>query len=502
MVLFRFAPSPTGALHLGGLRTALFNYLAAKQLGGKWILRIEDTDRTRYIPNSVENIQSSLRWAGLDYDYGPGADQTLGPYYQSERLDLYRTYSQKLLESNKAYRCFCKPDRLLETKERLKSAGSHLTYDRACLHLSEEDVARRLGAGHEHVIRFNSDSVPSSPKPHDLIFGDISDAHASLPTDPILVKTDLFPTYHLASVVDDHQMGITHVLRGEEWLPSLPLHLDLYTALSITPPKFGHLPILLNPDGTKMSKRSGDVQVTDYIKHGWEPSAVLYWLMLAGWRGRAQQSGAQDALINDFQLSIMVKEVSVFFCPAICYLKLSQFDLNNFSKRRSTLDPGMLSHLNALHLKHEDPLALARRVQPLIKVTFPQSPTVDLEYLTKILSALSGRITVLNDIMTAAPYFFISPDLASEEAQRLRASVPSERYSGAARLACDILSSPDLQFCQEDIDAGLKSTAKAFGGPSKHFWSTLRHAVTGMKASASMRHYVPECCLTIKLYFT
>ncbi|KAG5219452.1 Glutamate--tRNA ligase mitochondrial [Salix suchowensis] len=207
MALLRFAPSPTGALHLGGLRTALYNYLYAKKHGGKWIMRIEDTDasllQTRYVPGSVDNIRKALEWAGLEYDY----------------------------------------DRLTTTREKLARSGSNETYDKHCLYLSDEEVARKVRAGEKSVVRLNDDKLPTRPPSVDIVFGKLRDSHLSLPTDPILLKSDLFPTYHLASVVDDHEMGITHVLRGE----------------------FAHIPILVNADGSKMSKRNGDVQVADYI---------------------------------------------------------------------------------------------------------------------------------------------------------------------------------------------------------------------------------------------
>lgn len=273
MVLLRFAPSPTGALHLGGLRTALYNYLFAKKHGGKWILRIEDTDAARYVPTAVDGIRNALAWAGLPHDFGPGIDGPHGPYFQSERLDLYHSYTRRLLESGHAYRCFCSPDKLAATREKLARTGSNATYDKSCLHLTEEEVARRVRAGERSIIRLNDDNLPDRASPTDIVFGVLRDAHASLPTDPVLLKSDLFPTYHLASVVDDHEMGITHVLRGEEWLPSLPLHLDLYSCLGLKPPLFAHLPILLNPNGTKMSKRNGDVSVLDFVRRGWEPES-------------------------------------------------------------------------------------------------------------------------------------------------------------------------------------------------------------------------------------
>ncbi|KAG2160224.1 uncharacterized protein EDB93DRAFT_1237399 [Suillus bovinus] len=224
MVLLTFAPSPTGALHLG-----------------KWILRIEDTDAARYVLTAVDNIRNALAWAGLPYDFGPGMDGPHGPYFQSERRDLYHSYTRRLV-SGHAYRCFCSANKLATTREKLARAGSNATYDKSCLHLTEEEVARRVRAEERSIVRLNGDNLPDHASPTDMVFGILRDTHASLPTNPVLLRSDLFPTHHLASVVDDHEMNITHVLRGE------------------------------------MSKRNGDVS-----RRGWEPEGVLYWLTLAGW---------------------------------------------------------------------------------------------------------------------------------------------------------------------------------------------------------------------------
>ncbi|EGN92927.1 hypothetical protein SERLA73DRAFT_64871 [Serpula lacrymans var. lacrymans S7.3] len=375
MVLLRFAPSPTGALHLGGLRTALYNHLYARKLGGKWILRIEDTDSARYVPGSVDGIRSALEWAGLGYDHGPGKDGAHGPYFQSERLDLYHSYTRKLLDSGHAYRCFCSSDKLNSTREKLARTGSNVTYDKACLSLTEEEVARRVRAGEKSIVRLNvsglDDRLPKRQTPSDVIFGILKDAHASLPTDPVLLKSDLFPTYHLASIVDDHEMGITHVLRGEEWLPSLPLHLDLYSCLNLSPPQFAHLPILLNPDGTKMSKRKGDVQVLDFMRRGWEPEALLNWLALAGWGVHHENGGTPDA--SPSRTSLQAPDSTTLMSLSEL---IDQFDLPSLTHRRNILDPLKLEYLNKHHLMrswqtNEGIEIHAKRVSDSVKIAFP-----------------------------------------------------------------------------------------------------------------------------------
>lgn len=483
MVLLRFAPSPTGALHLGGLRTALYNHLFAKKQGGKWILRIEDTDAARYVPTAVDGIRNALAWAGLPYDFGPGMDGPHEPYFQSERLDLYHSYTRKLLESGHAYRCFCSPDKLAATREKLARTGSNATYDKSCLHLTEEEVARRVRAGERSIVRLNDDNLPDRASPTDIVFGILRDAHASLPTDPVLLKSDLFPTYHLASVVDDHEMGITHVLRGEEWLPSLPLHLDLYSCLGIKPPLFAHLPILLNPNGTKMSKRNGDVSVLDFMRRGWEPEGVLNWLALAGWgvhheNGRASPTGASPTQPPDSTTLMTLPEL------------IDQFDLSSLTHRRNVLDPAKLAYLNKHHLmrswKSEQGIAFqARRVHDVVKAAFPHSLYTNVEYITRVISVLQGRITNLHDVPTLAPFFFVDLDYDLPEAHSMKRGLSADDYDHVLRrVILQLESSSPLT--QSDIAVFLHDACEKTGLKSKVFMTALRHALSGMKAGPSL----------------
>ncbi|KAF5337616.1 hypothetical protein D9758_014921 [Tetrapyrgos nigripes] len=448
MVLLRFAPSPTGPLHLGGLRMALYNHLYARKHGGKWIMRIEDTDSTRFVPGAVDGIRHALHWAGLEYDYGPGKEGPHAPYFQSERLDLYRDYAKKLLETGNAYRCFCSMDKLTVTRERLARTGSNSTYDKTCLHLSDEEVARKVKAGEKFIVRINDSFLPNRPPADDLVFGQLKDAHASLATDPVLLKTDQFPTYHLASVVDDHEMGITHVLRGEEWLPSLPLHLDLYTHLNLTPPQFAHIPILLNADGSKMSKRNGDVQVIDYIRRGWEPEAILNWLALAGWGARHEptpssessssspsspsltpspKSGSHSHIHHPIQIQSAPDSTHIMTLPQL----ISEFDLSSLTQRSSSLDVTKLEYINKHHLmikwSDEEGLEkLASRVHNLIKERFPKSQYTDVERIKHAIRLLDGRLTNIQDISVHAPWLFIEPDLTSPEAEAILSKIKTK----------------------------------------------------------------------------
>ncbi|CAE6416452.1 unnamed protein product [Rhizoctonia solani] len=472
----RFAPSPTGSLHLGGLRTALFNHVMAKKLGGEWALRIEDTDRSRLVPGSVDEIRKGLEWAGIMYNHGPGSGGPHAPYTQSERLELYHQYTKRLLESGHAYRCFCGPNRLSETKEKLQKLGSNSTYDRACLNLSEEEIARRTRAGEKHVVRLNDTTIQNVKIAPDLVFGtSVQHTHAGLPTDPILLKSDLFPTYHLASVVDDHEMEITHVLRGEEWLPSLPLHLDLYSALGLEPPKFGHLPLLLNPDGTKMSKRKGDVRVLDYMEKGWEPEAVVNWLALTGWNIHRSVVEHESGTPGDVMTLSQITKA---------------FDITHLTHRRTILDPGKLAFLNRHHLhgkvEGSDQL-IAERAAGAIRAAYPDVDPrwCTKDYISHVLRVLSDRVVILQDIATAAPYFFQSPDYASDAAMSLRKTVKGDTYSRVLKQALTALESVPYEDPMKLHDA-LGSIKTELGVGTRDVMNTLRHALTGSKIGPSV----------------
>ena len=268
----RFAPSPTGYLHVGGLRTALYCYLFAKKEGGTFLLRIEDTDQERFVEGAIENLISTLKWVGIEYDEGP--------YIQSERTALYKEHAEKLLESGHAYHCFCSKERLTELREKQESAKQATMYDRKCADIPLEEARKRVEAGESHVVR---QKIPyENLKFKDLIRGNVQFDGKNV-DDQVLVKSDGFPTYHLANVVDDHLMEITHVIRGEEWLPSTPKHIFLYRAFGWDVPEFAHIPLLLNKDRTKLSKRQGHVAVEDYIKEGYLREAILNFVSFLGW---------------------------------------------------------------------------------------------------------------------------------------------------------------------------------------------------------------------------
>ncbi|HIE03586.1 MAG TPA: glutamate--tRNA ligase, partial [Candidatus Latescibacteria bacterium] len=303
MVRVRFAPSPTGRLHVGSAHTALFNWLFARHHGGAFVLRIEDTDRSRVVEGALEDILEGLRWLGLDWDEGP--------YFQSERVEIYRRHADVLLERGWAYRCFCSPERLERMRREQQARGEPPKYDRRCRDLPPDEVKGRVEAGEPNVIRLKV-PLEGETKFVDLIRGEIVFRNSEL-DDLILLKSDGFPTYHLASVVDDHLMGITHVLRAEEWISSTPKHVLLYEAFGWEPPNFAHLPLILGPDKSKLSKRHGATALLDYRDKGYLPEAMANFLALLGWSpgdGREKLSG--EEMIEEFSLEGMGKRGSVF----------------------------------------------------------------------------------------------------------------------------------------------------------------------------------------------
>ena len=312
----RIAPSPTGYIHIGTLRTALYCYLLSRQTGGQFLIRIEDTDRERLVEGAAEHVLETLTALGIDYDEGPVVEQGVlvdkgdkGPYVQSQRLDLYKTYVDQLLDQGDAYHCFCTKERLDQMREEQRATKQTPKYDRTCCQLSEQEVQAKLADGEAHVVRMK---VPEGETSYeDIIRGTLKVSNAEV-DDQVIMKSDGFPTYHLAVVVDDHLMEISHILRGEEWIPSTPKHVMLYKMLGWQTPQFAHLPLLLNPDKTKLSKRQGDVAVEDYLKRGYLPQALLNFVALLGFNPKGDQElYSMEELIELFDLTKVNKSGAV-----------------------------------------------------------------------------------------------------------------------------------------------------------------------------------------------
>jgi nondiscriminating glutamyl-tRNA synthetase len=381
-VRVRFAPSPTGFLHIGSLRTALYNYLFARHLGGTCILRIEDTDRTRFVEGAIEEQISSLAWAGVTFDEGPHVGGNHGPYTQSERFDLYRMYGMKLVDNGTAYYAFDSSEELDAMRQRQQAAGIAPKYDRSAMRnqytLGEEETKRLLDEGAMHVIRLKV------PLHQDVRFSDIIRGEVIVNgreiDDQILLKSDGFPTYHLANVVDDHLMEITHVIRAEEWLPSTPKHIILYEAFGWEPPTFAHVPLLLNPDRSKMSKRHGDVMVRDFARRGFFPEALVNFVALCGWNpGSDNEFYSMQDLISSFTLERVNKAGAVF-------------------------DYQKLNWMNGEYLKQRDAQDLARELHPLLVERGYRY--IEPSYVADVIVLVRERVAFLSDVAEFADYLF------------------------------------------------------------------------------------------------
>lgn len=393
----RFAPSPTGFLHVGGLRTALYAYLFAKQNGGKFLLRIEDTDRERLVEGGVENILKSLYWAGVAPDEGvveagkQSGDK--GPYIQSERLPIYKKYAEELLEKRSAYYCFCTQERLKELRESQEKNKRPTGYDQHCLKtVNIEEAKKRVAAGEKHVVRLNMPKAGETTF-NDLIRGQVTFKNV-LVDDQVLIKSDGFPTYHLAVVVDDHLMEITHVIRGDEWISSTPKHIQLYKYFDWKPPEYAHLPLLLNADKSKLSKRQGDVAVSDYEAKGYLPEALVNFVAFLGWNpGGERELFTLDELAKEFKLERVNKTGAVF----------------NLEK---------LNWFNGEYLKNLSEEELVKRaVQFFVRDEFYKNKESRIEnkgWFAKVLGLEKERVTTLAELPGALRFVFELPEYAKE----------------------------------------------------------------------------------------
>ncbi|MER3466860.1 MAG: glutamate--tRNA ligase, partial [Armatimonadota bacterium] len=311
MVRVRYAPSPTGSPHVGNIRTALFNYLMARRHGGAFLVRIEDTDKAREVPGAVEEILESLRWLGLQWNEGPDVGGDFGPYFQSERLTLYHSIAEKLLDSGAAYRCYCTPQELREMREFQRINNMPTGYDRRCRFRKAEELEALAAEGRPFVVRLAM-PLEGEIRFEDAVRGVVS-VEAKLVDDQVLLKTDGFPTYHLANVVDDHEQGITHVIRGDEWISSTPKHVVLYRSLGWEMPVFAHAPIIKGPDGAKLSKRHGDTRCLDYRDKGYLAAAVANFIALIGWSpGDEREKMSLNEMAEAFSIDRIQPNPGVF----------------------------------------------------------------------------------------------------------------------------------------------------------------------------------------------
>jgi glutamyl-tRNA synthetase len=455
-VRVRFAPSPTGFLHVGGLRTALYNFLFARHNGGKFVLRIEDTDQSRKVEGAVENLISTLEWAGIHYDEGPHREGTCGPYIQSERLNIYRQHALKLVAEGKAYYCFCTPERLAELRKEQLAAKLSPAYDRHCRDLSQDDVKARVIAGERHVVRMK---VPTEGEMtfHDLIRGDVTISYSVL-DDQVILKSDGFPTYHLAVVVDDHLMGITHIIRGEEWLPSVPKHILLYQYFRWEVPELAHLPLLLNPDKSKLSKRQGDVAVEDYRAKGYLKEALVNFVAMLGWNpGDEREIFTLEELIKEFSLDRVGKSGAVF----------------NVEK---------LNWMNFEHLRKKSDAEVWVMLKESLTEAGMDSKAFDDQYLLRVIGAMRERVTFTKDFVEKSPYFFRPPTEYDPDVVRKRWK--QETPEQMRKLVKEFSSLKKSE--KEDYEAALHRTAEKLGVRPADMIHAVRLAVSGVGAGPGL----------------
>jgi glutamyl-tRNA synthetase len=460
-VRVRFAPSPTGRTHLGSGRTALYNYLLARQTGGQFLLRIEDTDRKRFVPGAEQELIDSLHWLGMQWDEGPDVGGPYAPYHQSERKEIYQEHARKLVEMGHAYYCFCTPERLARVREAQQKQKLPALYDGTCRRLDPDEAERRVAHGEAHVVRFKMPREGSITAV-DRLRGPITVENQTL-DDYILLKSDGLALYHLAAMVDDYLMDISHVLRSSEWLSTFPLHAHIIRAFGWQEPEWVHLSIFLKPSGKgKMSKRESaelkqsghSIFVKDLEELGYLPEAVVNWIALMGW--------SYDDHTEFFTLPELVEKFSLDkLNPSPAAINFTKFD-----------------HFNGLHIRHLPTADLARRVKPFFEAA---SYPVDDERLMKVVPLLQNRIVTLDDAPAMGGFFFreeVQPTASDLVGKNM---TPTES-AAAARKAYDILAAlPEIS--QEVAEEPLRLLAESLGLSAGQLFGILRAAVTGQTVS-------------------
>ena len=455
MIRVRFAPSPTGLLHIGGARTALFNWLFAKKNNGTFILRIEDTDRARFSPEAVDDLIASLKWLGLDWDEGIEKGGEFGPYVQSERVALYQEYAEKLVSEGKAYKCYCTSERLKIMREERQKEGKS-GYDRKCRNLSDTEQTELEKNGATFVVRFAM-PVDGATKFSDAIRGDIVYPNEGQ-DDFVILKSDGFPTYHLANVVDDHLMEISHVLRGEEWIPSTPKHICLYDSLGWPPPVFAHLPVILAPGGGKLSKRHGAAAVTEYRELGYLPEALVNFLTLLGGSVSSDNEVVpQQQLIDDFEL----KKVSV---------NGAQFDSEK------------LDWMNGVYIRDLPLDELIKRVKPILENAGLIDELTSEEKIKTVVGLLHPRMKRLTEIVDSSRYFF-SDEIEYEEKPVRKFVAKPDVKENLIELREKIAEVSEENFAPEILEKIVADYLEESEQPMKKVVHPLRVAVTGRSAS-------------------
>ncbi len=459
----RFAPSPTGSLHIGGLRTALFNWLYARRHGGKFILRIEDTDQKRYEPQSLEELMEALRWAGLQWDEGPDIGGDYGPYIQSERRELYQKWANWLLDNDKAYRAYETPEELEQMRKEQLARKQPPGYNRQHRTLSEAECAAFEAEGRIPVIRLKM-PLEGNTVIEDAIRGRVVFENATL-QDMVLLKADGLPTYHLAHVVDDHFMEISHVMRAVEWLPSLPVHWQLWLAFGWEPPIYAHLPVILNPDGKgKLSKRKPPkdkhgnpipVMVHDFMKAGYLPEALCNFLANIGWN------------FGDDREFFYINEA------------IDRFELDRINEANSTFPTEKLEWLNGMHIRELPVEALAARLRAPLEAA---GLIVDSDPLLKVTPLVQTRIKTLSEVVGLAGFFF-KPEFTPASAEAIiQKKMDAAATAQALVRSREILAGVD-DFSTQALHDAIQPLTSDLGLNNSQLFGLLRVAVTGQTIS-------------------
>jgi glutamyl-tRNA synthetase len=450
-VRVRYAPSPTGRLHPGNARTVLFDYLFARQQGGTFILRIEDTDQARKTEDALDSILDGIRWLGLDWDEGPGIGGPYGPYVQSERLSIYREHATRLVDAGDAYPCFCTAERLEAMRRQQQAEGRPSTrYDRRCLALPREEVEARLAAGEPSAIRMK---MPEGPTRLKDLLRDLEPVDGRSQDDAVLLKSDGYPTYHLASVVDDHLMEISHVIRGDEWLGSFAKHLVLYRMFAWEPPIFVHVPVVLGPDRAKLSKRHGAAAVLEYRDMGYLPEAMDNFLALLGW-----SPGTED---DFFRLDELVQH----------------FDLSRIQASPAVFDQAKLDSVNGRHIRALAPPELARALRPHV-------PDLSAALLEAAVPLVQERIQRLTDAEPLLRFLVHRPEGMPPEllprTRELDEAAALEKAIGALQEARELFTASPLG---PGLEQPLRGLAAERGLKAGDLFMMLRIALTGSRVT-------------------
>ena len=460
LVRTRFAPSPTGYLHVGGLRTALFSYLLAKKSDGKFILRIEDTDRERHVEDATEHLIKMLTWAGISPDEGVVLENNAvvqkgnkGPYIQSERLPIYQEHVKKLLESGHAYRCFCTKERLTEMRKEQQERRQAPMYDRACVDISKEESEAKAKT-ESHVVRL---LVPRGEKVefNDHIRGNVTFATNTI-DDQVILKSDGFPTYHLAHAVDDHLMETDLVVRGEEWLPSLPKHILLFKAFGWNPPEYAHVPLLMAKGGGKLSKRMGDVSVEEFIEKGYLKEALINFIALLGWNPGTKQ--------EVFSLTELIE----------------QFNIDRIQKSGAIFDTEKLNWLQGQWIRKFSTEEFTEMIRPLVAEEYSKAKE-DSEFLKKA-KLIQDRITFFHEAPKMCSYFYKEPPVTTELLANKKQKISEEDLPKIFEILVSTLENID-DWSEEKLKMKLFEAAKKNDMKRGQLLWPLRAALTGLPYS-------------------